>query len=165
MKDGIVLFVVCMLLVGLIGWWYVRDPFHPSPSANLIGPAAGEESKSPGPPKKPKNPNTQVKRQLSPETVAADPRPAFAAIPAVPLSVAAAPAPPFPAVDQISKGAAKVGIAETFGPPALSVTASNDGHVLETYVYARDRGQALTFIRFEDGIVLSAYSKSPRPLR
>src|SRR5690242_13832297 len=125
MKDGVVLFVICMLVVGAIGWWYVRsDSWHTSSSA-MVAPAAVEEPKKPDPAprQKPKNPHSQGKTDISPEPVAVESRPSTDA-PAAPPAVAA-PAPRFPAVDQIAKGSGISGITETFGPPALAVTATN----------------------------------------
>jgi len=152
-----------MLVVGAVGWWIIRvNSFGESHSPNLIERKPSEESKTT--PEVRSHPRVKKASnhipQVSPEPVAVESRPSSEANPAPALIAADIPPALFPSVDQIAKGAGKKRITEVFGAPALSVTASDAGHILETYVYARDSGQALTFVRFQDGKVLSAYSKS-----
>jgi hypothetical protein len=46
---------------------------------------------------------------------------------------------------------------DTFGPPALAASTADQGHLFETYVYKRDRSQAV--IRLKDGKVSSVHMK------
>ena len=53
---------------------------------------------------------------------------------------------------------------DKYGTPAISVLTSDHGHVLNTYVYSKDKGRSETVIQLEDGKVASAVSKStPTP--
>jgi hypothetical protein len=168
MKDGVVLFLICVVTVGLIalGVMYV-DGFHPSrasiaPSEVREGPAVVVPA--PKPKVAPKPVKAAVPEPPAIETVAAAPpapgRPAATSASATPAE--RGPAPPFPSVGEIALGAHEDNITQTFGDPALSALSSDRGHVLETLIYAKDGGKAVTVISLEDGKVSSAYSR-PRP--
>jgi hypothetical protein len=62
-----------------------------------------------------------------------------------------------PSVDQIRAGTDEQEVIETLGSPALALMSTDDGHVIETFVYMRNPGHSLT-IRFKDGRVLSTHS-------
>jgi len=68
--------------------------------------------------------------------------------------------PPFPAVEQIPTGVHLDSITGKYGDPQLSAVTSTGGHMVETMVYARERGRSATVIRIEDGKVASAYSQT-----
>jgi hypothetical protein len=68
--------------------------------------------------------------------------------------------PPFPVVEQIATGAHGDSITGKYGDPQLSAVTSTGGHVVETMVYARERGRSATVIRIEDGRVSSAYTQT-----
>jgi hypothetical protein len=85
---------------------------------------------------------------------------------AEPVAVVAAPPvvhrdpPPFPVVGQIPTGAHEDSITGKYGDPQLSAVTSTGGHMVETMVYARERGRSATVIRIEDGKVSSAYTQT-----
>ena len=64
------------------------------------------------------------------------------------------------AAEQIPAGMLKRTILETYGNPALSFRSEDDGHVLETLVYQRDRTGTVTVISLGDGRVSSARSQA-----
>src|ERR1700681_2295463 len=73
------------------------------------------------------------------------------------------PRPPrFDGGDRIFANTPKEAIAKTYGEPTLSTRRVDRGHDLETLVYARDLGKAVTVILLEDG---KAPSASPAALR
>jgi len=84
---------------------------------------------------------------------------AVAAVAPPPAPEVKLPPPPFPAVEQITSGAHVDAITNKYGDPALSAVTSAGGHMIETFVYSRDRGRKATVIRLEDGKVATAYSQ------
>jgi len=157
LKDGVVLAVICLIVVGGIFAWWIGVPMH-SPNAGVEPQVQSEPVPEPAPAvvKKariPQPPPAPVVEQ--PVVVEAAPLQAPPAIPVV------QPDPlPFPAVEQIAAGVREASITEKFGDPALSAVTSTGGHMVETFVYARGRGHSATVIRLEDGKVSSAYSQS-----
>ena len=160
MKDGVVLLIVGIIGVGGVLLWQAHvDPFHPAqymtPAAELRPPSETNVPVAPKISPKPK----RVSIVEAPPVVEAAP---------VPVEVPVAPAvpvvqhdpPPFPAVDQIASGAPEDDVTEKYGHPAISALTSANGHMLGTYVYARDGGRLATVIHLEDGKVASALSKS-----
>ena len=85
-----------------------------------------------------------------------------AVIEAAPIPVPVVPRDqrPFPEVEQIATGGHEDSVTGKYGDPALSAVTSTGGHVVETLVYAKDRGHLATVIRLQDGTVSSAYSRS-----
>jgi len=63
-------------------------------------------------------------------------------------------------VEQIPTGVHGDSITGKYGDPQLFAVTSTGGHMVETMVYARERGRSATVIRIEDGRVSSAYSQS-----
>jgi hypothetical protein len=103
-----------------------------------------------------------------------EPAPVSIALPSI-VREAPAPAPPllpFPTPDQIPSGLDGEIVVERYGEPAISTIASDKEHVVENFVYARNRGEAQTLIRMEDGKVSLVASDigppsvvTPTPLR
>ena len=50
--------------------------------------------------------------------------------------------PPFPVVGQIPTGVHEDSITGKYGEPRVSAVTSTGGHMVETMVYARERGQS-----------------------
>jgi len=167
MKDGILLLVVGVIAIGgIILWQSHVDPFalgrsmgqdrelRPEPQPEVPAP-------KPAPVHKPK---PVVK---APEVVEAVPAPVETPVAAVSPEPPAPPVvhdpPPFPAVDQIASGAPEETVTGKYGDPAISAVTSSGGHMVGTYVYAREGGRVATVIHLEDGVVASATSKSSPP--
>jgi hypothetical protein len=165
MKDGIVLLIVGVVgIAGIFLWREHVDPFHPArylnappeprPESALGLPAAKPNNR---PPKPAPAPIAEAPTVVEAAPVPVEP-PAAPAPPVVPRDP-----PPFPAVDQIASGALEETVTGTYGDPAISALTSSRGHMVGTYVYARDGGRVATVIHLEDGIVASATSKSSPP--
>ena len=165
MKEGVILVVLAVVVVGGIGIWLSNGnsiPFFSSqPSAVQPDSQQTAETAKETPPEKP------VKAKAAKSAKKAPSVPVVEAAPVVVAPVAevviAPPVPPapkqFPAANEIKVGSERENIAEKFGQPALTTTTSDDGRVRETLVYARKSGRDVTVIRIEDGKVLSAYSR------
>ena len=153
LKDGVVLMVICLIVVGGLAVWWIQTPAHPVTAA-----APQLQEPAPAPP-----PAPVIKRVSRPKPA---PPPAVEE-PAVVAEVIPPPAPkvqlpppPFPAVEQIASGSHETAITSKYGDPALSAVTSSGGHMVETFVYARNRGRNATIIRLEDGKVATAYSQA-----
>ena len=171
MKDGALLLVVGIVVVGA-GWLLVHmGAFHPSPSpAVIVQPKAEGVKASPkaSTPVRSQRESKPVKLHGSEVFTVTMPIAPSGIDRIVPLVAAAAPVavPPaavsrFPTVDEIRAGAEKPQIKEIFGDPALSALTTHRGHDLETFVYARNRGQSIAVICFEDGKVTAAGPQRP----
>jgi hypothetical protein len=156
MKDGVVLAVVLLMVAGGLFLWWTQTPTH------YGTPVADTQVQPPEPAPKPapvvKARPKPKKEEPVVEYAAPAPEPA-------PVVVAAAPVvhrdpPPFPAVEQIPTGVHLDSITGKYGDPQLSAVTSTGGHMVETMVYARERGRSATVIRIEDGKVASAYSQT-----
>jgi len=156
MKDGVVLAVVLLMVTGGLFLWWTQTPTH------YGTPVADTQVQPPEPAPKPapvvKARPKPKKEEPVVEYAASTPEP-------TPVVVAAAPVvhrdpPPFPAVEQIPTGVHLDSITGKYGDPQLSAVTSTGGHMVETMVYARERGRSATVIRIEDGKVASAYSQS-----
>jgi hypothetical protein len=75
--------------------------------------------------------------------------------PGVHLVPSERPQMPYPSIVQIKPGLEKARITQMYGDPSLKATTGSNGHTFDTFVYDRDRGDAVTIIRFEDGKVYS----------
>lgn len=152
LKDGVVLMVICLIVVGGLAVWWTQTPTHP---LNATAPQVQEPAPVPVPAPvikkvaKPKPPPPVVEQPV-----------AVAAVVPPPAPVVKLPPPPFPAVEQIASGAQVDAITNKYGDPALSAVTSTGGHMVETFVYSRDRGRNATVIRLEDGKVATAYSQA-----
>jgi hypothetical protein len=71
----------------------------------------------------------------------------------VPLVPSERPQMRYPLIVQIKPGLEKARITQMYGNPSLKATTGSNGHTIDTFVYDRDRGDAVTIIRFEDGKV------------
>jgi len=157
LKDSFVLTVICLVVVGAIfAWWTTSTPHYygaPVESRFL------EPEPAPAPPVVAKT--THRALPPVPEPVAP---PQDVEVPSTPIAVSPLVVeqdpPPFPSVEQIARGAHGEAITGKYGNPALSAVTSTGGHVVETFVYARDRGRSATVIRLEDGKVASAFSRT-----
>jgi hypothetical protein len=159
LKDSVVLLVICLIVVGGIFVWWTQSPAH-SLSATV-------EPQIPESKAALKTPSAVAKATPKPKPAPAPVVEQPAVVEAAPSSqvVAAAPVvhsdpPPFPAVEKITIGLREDSITGTYGDPALSAVTSTGGHLVETFVYARDSGRFATVIRLEDGRVSAAYSQS-----
>lgn len=176
MRDGALLIVVGAVVLGGTGWLVAHmGAVHPRQPAvqpvPVIATPRVEEVK-PDPPPSPKATPKRASKPVIPvfsETVIvpvpeseADRTAPIAELAPTPTAapVTAAPAR-FPVVEEIRWGTDKPQIKELFGDPALSAVTTNLGHDLEAYVYSRDRGQAVTVIRFEDGKVTAVTPQRP----
>ena len=155
MKDGVVLAVVLLMVAGGLFLWWTQTPTH------YGAPVADTQVQPPEPAPKPapvvKARPKPKKEEPVVEQAALAPEPV--------VVVAAAPVvhrdpPPFPAVEQIPTGVHGDSITGKYGDPQLFAVTSTGGHMVETMVYARERGRSATVIRIEDGRVSSAYSQS-----
>jgi hypothetical protein len=156
LKDGFVLTVIFLIVVGAIfAWWTTSTPHYyraPEESRFL------EPEPAPVPPVVAKT--TRRPLQPLPEPVAAPPQVEVLPIAAVPPAPVERDPPPFPSVEQIPPGAHGDAITGKYGNPALSAMTSTGGHVVETFIYARDRGRSSTIIRLQDGKVAAAFSQT-----
>jgi hypothetical protein len=154
LKDGVELVVISLIVLGGIFVWWTQAPTH-----SLSAPAEPQVQES------------QANTKPSPLVVKASPKPKSAPDPVVepPAVIETAPIPvpvvqrdqlPFPAVEQIATGGHEDSITGKYGDPALSAVTSSRGHMVETFVYAKDRGRLATVIRLQDGRVSAAYSQS-----
>lgn len=156
MKDGVVIAVVLLIVAGaLFLWWTQASPTHyGSPVADTqaqpVVPAPQPAPVAKARPKPKVEPVVQEIAETTPVVV-----PAVVAAPPV---VHRDP-PPFPAVEQIATGVHEDSITGKYGDPQLSAVTSTGGHMVETMVYARERGRSATVIRIEDGKVSSAYTQ------
>jgi hypothetical protein len=157
LKNGFVLTVICLIVVGAIfAWWTTSSPrYYGAPAESRFLETAPE----PPPPVVAKT--THRPLQPVPEPVTAPPEVVVSPTPTevVPPVVENDP-PPFPLVEQIPAGAHGDTITGKYGNPALSAVTSTRGHVIETFIYARDRGRSSTIIRLQDGKVAAAFSQT-----
>lgn len=151
LKDGVVLMVICLIVLGGLAVWWTQTPTHP---LDATAPQVQEPAPVPAP-------APVVKKVAKPKPA---PPPAVeqpvAVVVAPPPPVVQAPPPPFPAVEQIASGSHETAITDKYGDPALSAVTSSGGHMVETFVYSRNRGRNATVIRLEDGKVATAYSQA-----
>jgi len=157
MKDGVVIAVVLLIIAGGLFVWYTQTPSH-------YGAPVADTQVQPAVPA-PKPAAAVVKARPKPKEEPVVVEQAALAPAAEPVVVAAAPVvhrdpPPFPAVEQIATGVHEDSITTKYGDPQLVAVTSTGGHMVETMVYARERGRSATVIRVEDGRVSSAYSQS-----
>ena len=157
LKDGVVLAVILLVVAGaLFLWWTQSTPTH------YGSPVADTQAQPVEPPK----PAPVVVKAKSKPKVEAVVQEIAETTPVVePVVVAAPPVvhrdpPPFPAVEQIATGVHGDTITGKYGDPQLSAVTSTGGHMVETMVYARERGRSATVIRIEDGRVSSAYTQT-----
>ena len=156
MRDGGVILVVCIVLIGSVGWLILRangvTPFTgPTVVVQATDEAPKEEPAPPPPPSKPVvKPRVEVAVAAIPPLPPVPPEPVRAVVPAPP------PTRPYPSLLQIKKGVEKGNITAMYGDPSLSATTGSHGHTFDTFVYNRERGDSITIIRFEDGRVYAA---------
>jgi hypothetical protein len=165
MKAGIGLLVLTLALLGGVGYWVVSQnavrPFTPDQSE--------AEAVQPPPPTHKPDVKPAVKKSLAKAPVEpVSVEPATPAQPPVEQTVAAKAAAPsatpatasaeFPSPDEIRQGEPATMVIGKFGGPTVTATTRRKGHLLETYVYSRDRGKTNTVIHLGDGKVVSTYS-------
>jgi hypothetical protein len=172
MKDGVVLFLLCVIAIGAIAGFALymnRVPRGILGQGIEQNQTAAEPSPAPAPKPLAKS---AAKRKVPESAPAAEPGPSASILVPAPESPTAsspaatpapAPLPPFPSVSEIAVGAVGDAITDAYGDPSLSTTTSDHGHVLETFVYARNGIREMTVISLQDGRVSSAYSK-PRSM-
>ena len=158
LKDGVVLAVVLLIVAGaLFLWWTQASPTHyGTPVADTQAqPVVPAPQPAPVAKARPKPKVEPVVQEIAETTPAAEPVVVAAAPPVVPRDP-----PPFPVVGQIPTGVHEDSITGKYGDPQLSAVTSTGGHMVETMVYARERGRSATVIRIEDGKVSSAYTQT-----
>jgi hypothetical protein len=166
LKIKIALFIGSLFVLGGILLWRQQiDPLHLGAYFNRSSPDPVPETTPAQPPEAPKPVRVRARKPAVVETA---PRPVIAEVapkPVVTAKPAAPPVnpPPFPQVDQIANGASAAAVIDKYGTPAISALTSDRGHVMGTYVYAKDKGRSETVIQLEDGKVASAFSKSMPP--
>ncbi len=158
LKDGVVLLVIFLIVVGGIFAWWTQSPTHTlsatvepqipeSKAALKTAPTVAKAIPKPKPAPVPVEEPAVVEATHSPQVAAAVP-------------VVHADPPPFPSVEKIATGLREDSITGTYGDPALSAMTSTGGHMVETFVYARDGGGLATVVRLVDGRVFAVYSQS-----
>jgi len=157
LKDGFVLTVICVIVVAAIfAWWTTSSPHYygaPVESRFL-------EPEPTAPPPVVAKTTHRPLRPAVPEPVTAPPAVELSPMAAAPPALVEHDPPPFPSVEQIAAGAHGDTITGKYGNPALSAVTSTRGHMIETFIYARDRGRSATIIRLEDGKVAAAFSQT-----
>jgi hypothetical protein len=166
MRDGVLLFVVGVILIGGILLWRAHvDPFDPlrvqnvrvSESVDAAQPAPVSSHRT----VKPAQVAKSVPPPVAENLVVVESAPARQTPPPTPVVVR--DPPPFPAADEIAIGVRPDTVTTKYGDPAISAVTSTGGHMVETFVYARDRGRSATVIRLEDGRVSSAFTSTAPP--
>ena len=152
LKDGVVLMVICLIVVGGLAVWWMQTPAHP---LNATAPQVQEPAPVPVP-----APVVKKVAKPKPAPPVVEQPVAVAAVVPPPAPEVKLPPPPFPAVEQIASGAHMDTITDKYGDPALSAVTSTGGHMVETFVYSKNRGRNATVIRLEDGKVATAYSQA-----
>lgn len=153
LRDGVVLAVICLIVLGGLAVWWAQTPTH---ALNATGPQVQEPAPVPEP-----APLVKKVTKLKPVPPPVVEQPvAVAPVTPPPAPVVQGPPPPFPAVEQIVSGAHEATITDKYGDPALSAVTFAGGHIVETFVYATNRGRNATVIRLEDGKVATAYSQA-----
>ena len=138
MKDGVVLAVVFLIMAGGLFLWWTQTPTHYGAPVQDTQVQAPEPAPKPAPVVK-----ARPKPKVEPVVEEATPAPAVE-----PVEVAVTPPvvrrdpPPFPAVEQILTGVHEDSITGTYGDPQLMAVTSTGGHMIETMVYARERGRS-----------------------
>jgi len=166
MRDGAVIFFVFVVLIGSVGWLFLRangmNPFAPE----TVTVQAKDEVPTKNKDQKVERPAHSVRKmpvvvKAKSEIAAVTPvviphievePTAPRVVPLVPLE---RPQMPYPSIAQIKPGFEKARITQMYGDPSLKVRTGSNGHTFDTFVYDRDRGDAVTIIRFEDGKVYS----------
>jgi hypothetical protein len=158
LKDGVVLLVVFLIVVGGIFAWWTQSSTHSLsatveqiPESNAALKTASTIAKATP---KPKPARLTVAEEPAVVQAIDDPQVAGA------YPVVHADPPPLPSVEKIAPGLSGDSIIGMYGEPALSATTSTGGHTVETFVYARDDGGLATVVRLVDGRVLAVYSQS-----
>lgn len=152
LKDGVVLMVICLIVLGGLAVWWTQTPAHPV-TAN----APQVQEPAPAPPPAPVVKRVSRPKPAPPPVVE---EPVVVVVAPPPAPKVQLPPPPFPAVEQIASGSHETAITSKFGDPALSAVTSSGGHMVETFVYSKNRGRNATVIRLEDGKVATAYSQA-----
>lgn len=155
LKDGVVLAVVLLMVAGGLFLWWTQTPTHYGAAVQDTQVQAPEPAPTPAPVVKARPKPKKEEPVVEQATPAPEPEVVAVAAPVVHRDP-----PPFPAVEQIPTGVHEDSITGKYGDPQLMAVTSTGGHMVETMVYARERGRSATVIRIEDGKVASAYSQS-----
>lgn len=153
MKEGTLFIVVGLALIAGAVWYFL-----PAPARDLFGGSKTviqthdpEPAKAPGDSKPPKAP--KIAKLVRPEP----PLPPASNPAAVTEVIVPVPPLPFPSAREVRPGTERDQLKDTFGPPTLEASTADQGHLFETYVYKKDRAQAV--IRLRDGKVYSFHMK------
>jgi hypothetical protein len=174
LKDGVVLTIIGVIVLGAIFVWWTETPtrsFSAAEANSTAGSAVTEPSAQKSEAALKTGPvvakTTTIPKPTPAPVVEQAPAPAIEAAASRAIPVPAPPVhvdpPPFPAVEQIATGVRKDSITGKYGEPALAAVTLAGGHIVETFVYARRPSRSATIIRLEDGRVSAAYSR-PEPV-
>ena len=169
MKESTPLIAVsAFFVVGVVLWYKGADIRHPGDIFNrpTLEEVTTPQAASPQPAslKAKPAPPTQaaaVTKEVAP-VVEVQPVEVEAIVETKPTTPRVDPTP-FPSTDEVAVGEPQEIVIEKYGAPAISTLTSSGGHMMGSYVYAKDRGRQETMIRLEDGRVASAYSISMPP--
>jgi len=153
MRDGAVLLIIFVVLIGSVGWLIVRANgitlfAEPAVVVEPFDEGLKEEPPLPLPPRPAAKPRL--------EAGAAFPSAPAEMLPAPPKAIHPAPTFPYPSIPQIQLGFEKSNVTQMYGDPSLTATTGGHGHTFDTFVYHRNRGDSMTIIRFQDGRVYAA---------
>lgn len=151
--------LLALIGVGLIMLWRVGNGTMPTFSfhaSSMVDPKPAVLL----PPKKPEARPAPVLRVVEPELDADVVRPPSLNQELAPTMVVH---PPFPAAEEVKLGVAADAVTGAYGNPSASAVTSANGHMVETLIYAEERGRSATVIKIVDGRVSGAYTKAAPP--
>ena len=155
MKDGLGILLVSIVLVGVIGWYFL-----PSSAANPFSrPKTVIQTHDPEPEKTAKEKEVE-EHQLTKRSHVGRSKQAAKPdliITAEVVNVPPPAPPPFPTTGAVKLGTERNQLKDVFGNPCLSAATADQGHIFETYVYKNDLSQAI--IRLQDGKVSAFYTR------
>jgi hypothetical protein len=163
MKEGIVLVLLCVLVLGGAVWYFMPGAAHDlfSPAAVVVKPQEPPPQKDHVPTRpvhEPKAHGSAVVHSSKVMTVIpAEPAAEADRMPAVEAIRTVVKPAPFPAAKDVAIGVGISDVVDEFGVPALSAETQHRGHYLQMFVYRTEGAQAI--IHFMDGKVSRAYFK------
>ena len=161
MRDGVVIFVCCIVLIGCVAWVVSHDNGTQAFTPAAVTTEAKDDAprmETPGHPSRKKSAPIRGGFPIAAETPLVAPHIEFA--PDVPpdfsrVEPTGSPHMPYQSILQIRPGLEKARITQMYGEPNLrTITGTND-HTFDTFVYTQARGDAVVIIRFVDGRVYS----------
>src|SRR5258706_15655720 len=111
MKDGVVLMVICLVVLGGLAVWWTQTPAHP---VTATAPQIQEPAPAPVP-----APVVKKVSKLKPVPPPVAEEPVAVVVAPPPAPVVQGPPPPFPSVEQIANGSHEAAITGKYGDPSL----------------------------------------------